>query len=322
MSAGSSHSGPHSAAGHPHRRASAAVRAAQPTAAAGWTRRLSELRGSLGTSSFTHAEAVALKAILLGAAADLDTRLARGQSNVSGPFRLLHGSGLIRTIAELLSPGDAMCAACSCRTLRDAVFEGGAGLTAEEMRQEEEDAADGHVRSRRFGDAATDPAAHVHSLSRFRWARSMGGLRRTRSRSPAVCNAAARAGSLAVLREARSLGYSWDETTMEAAAREGQLAVLQFARSLPPKERCPWDEDTCAAAAAAGSIEVLRWARQRRAPWDERTCIEAAAHGHLHVLQWARKNACPWDSTVAVAAVEEGQAECFFWAMEHGERSL
>jgi len=199
---------------------------------------------------------------------------------------------------------------------------------------------------RRFDAEALDPIGHTMSVSRLHCARSLGGLRiepsgrslpleprrcpsRPRREADEVCCAAAYHGNIAVLEEARRLGYQWDERTPAAAARMGHIHVLKWLRSVPAKERCPWSETTTAAAADGNQLEILRWVRQRKCPWDSRTCLAAAKRGFLPILQWARKNSCPWNEGVAVAALSGpsptdrdqtgagGHPDVFFWAVEN-----
>ena len=106
-----------------------------------------------------------------------------------------------------------------------------------------------------------------------------------------VCDMAARAGKLEVLKFARAKGYSFGEFTCVEAAIGGQLEVLKWLH----EQGCPWDKMTCSFAAAGGNLEVLKWLREQGCPWDEDTCSYAARGGHLEVLIWARLHECAWD---------------------------
>ena len=74
----------------------------------------------------------------------------------------------------------------------------------------------------------------------------------------------------------------------EWAAQAGHLEVLRWARV----NGFPWTESTCRCAARGGHLEILQWARANGCPWDAYTCSSAAVGGHLEVLQWARAKGC------------------------------
>ena len=66
----------------------------------------------------------------------------------------------------------------------------------------------------------------------------------------------------------------------EKAAQAGQLEVLKWTRA----RGCEWNAATCTRAAGGGHLEVLQWARANGCEWDWRTCAFAAEGGHLEVL--------------------------------------
>lgn len=129
-----------------------------------------------------------------------------------------------------------------------------------------------------------------------------------------ICTLAAKHGSLPLLQEVRSIGYSWDENTCAWAAARGKLAMLKWLRS----NGCPWAENTCTMAARNGHLEVLQWARSHRCKWDENTCALAAENGHMKILQWARSKGCRWDKGTCASAALKGHFEILKWAHLNG----
>ena len=101
---------------------------------------------------------------------------------------------------------------------------------------------------------------------------------------------------------ARSMGYEWNDLSMEKAAGAGHLEAMQWARA----NGCLWGECTCSFAADGGQLAVLQWARANGCPWDWFTCAFAARGGHLAVLQWARRNGCPWNAATCAFAAGGG----------------
>ena len=132
-----------------------------------------------------------------------------------------------------------------------------------------------------FTDASCGvTASSIDSVERLALVRQLATWSEPRN----LCNFAARAGHLEVLKWARLNGCPWDESTCCHAAKGGHLKVLQWARC----DGCPWNEQCFF---AADQFATLQWA----CPWDESTCAHAALKGHLEVLQWAWFNECPWD---------------------------
>jgi hypothetical protein len=304
---------------------------------------INEFRGFISTTALSRDESAAMLALINPIVASLQARVQREPPEIvaPSPLRLLEGKQeLVESIVGQLCAADAMCAALSCRTLRDAVFHHTPLLGGPRT------FASGVASSKRFCHEALHPLGWTMSVARLRLARDLGGFPLDdakymhSSATHRVCSCAARHGSVSTLEEAYRLGYRLDVSAYEEAARAGHLHVLEWLRALEkvkggPKanaKRLAWDESVTAAAADGGSLEVLRWLRYRKCPWDATTCIAAARRGYLPVLQWARKNHCAWDDGVTLAAVagpepnqvdqtgRGGDATLFFWCVERGCR--
>ncbi len=83
-----------------------------------------------------------------------------------------------------------------------------------------------------------------------------------------------------------SMGHSW---ICSAAARGGSLDILKFLL----EHQFRLGSNVCASAALNGHLNVLKWARANGCKWDDMTRINAQNHGHLEVLKWAIENGCP-----------------------------
>ena len=225
--------------------------------------KIREFRAFLASTPLSHDEALAMLALARPIVDDLQARVQRPLPEIAAPspFRHLEGkTELVVMIVGHLDAADAFCAALVCRKLRDAVFH---HIPMPDQRSLppwsfERAVAGGPSRMlvrRRFDAEALDPIGHTMSVSRLHFARSLGGLRiepsgrslpleprrcpsRPRREADEVCCAAAYHGNIAVLEEARRLGYQWDERTPAAAARMGHIHVLKWLRSVPAKERC------------------------------------------------------------------------------------
>jgi hypothetical protein len=236
----------------------------------------------------------------------------------------------LRAVLGRLDEDDILCAALVCRRFRDTLWL-------------YDDRQTGGVRVR------TTRACGVVSVQRLRWAATAGW--RDALVSSLTCAAAARAGSLGVLKYARAIGCAWDERLVccEAAAG-GHLSTLVWARQAAG---CAWDERTCARAASGGHLTVLQWATRHGAPeghvdtlsdaragrggglqllaiegaWDhsgggggESLALCAARAGHTHILEWclATGRLAHADQSLCTAAAVAGRHAVLQWALvEH-----
>ena len=129
-----------------------------------------------------------------------------------------------------------------------------------------------------------------------------------------VCDDAAEAGHLHILKWAHEHGYPWNEYTCSYAARNGHLECLTYAH----EHGCPWDEMTCAKAASGGQLECLAYAHEHGCLWDEKTCSYAAFFGQLECLTYAHEHGCPWDEDTCSYAARNDHLVCLAYAREHG----
>lgn len=158
-----------------------------------------------------------------------------------------------------------------------------------------------------------------------------------------VCEYAAGAGHLDVLKWCRARGFPWGQSSVRAA-ESGHFNVLRYCRD----HGCPWDLATfeaaatggfldvlewgleeagfsqgdlprlLAAAAGGGKLRVIKWCRTMGCPWSPDTCYEAARGGHLELLKVCREQGCPWSPETMRGAVESGHLEMLVWCKTNG----
>ena len=107
----------------------------------------------------------------------------------------------------------------------------------------------------------------------------------------AVCEDAARRGSVRLLKWARENNLDWSTYTCSSAAYMRTPARSQVLA----RERVPLGLDTCYWAAEKGHLPALQYLHENGCPWHWSTCSAAADNGHLPVLQYSHENGCPWD---------------------------
>jgi hypothetical protein len=106
-----------------------------------------------------------------------------------------------------------------------------------------------------------------------------------------------------------------NEDLLAAAARGGSLEMVKLLR----ERHCPWDSYACAAAAAGGHLDLLKWLRGEGVEWDSLTSYQAVAYGHLAVLKWVVDNGCLTDRRLScITAARHGHAEVIGWARDNG----
>lgn len=139
-------------------------------------------------------------------------------------------------------------------------------------------------------DVAVFAVAGSERVEVLEWAEDVG----LKWKCPAFCWAAARNGSVELLKAARRYDCPWDWRTASAAAFNNHLPLLKWLH----EQGCPWDETTCAAAASCGNLEMLRYLQSQDCPWDERTLTAAEAKGHEEVVEWSLAHGCPAPQTL------------------------
>src|SRR5579872_1788546 len=98
-----------------------------------------------------------------------------------------------------------------------------------------------------------------------------------------MCDEAASAGDLEVLKWFIGLGYKYDHYTCKMAAKHGHLAVLRYLISY----NSFLDQKICNAAARYGHFELLKWMIiQKNYPIYNKIIIKAAKSNKLEVLKW------------------------------------
>ena len=184
----------------------------------------------------------------------------------------------------------------------------------------------------------------VASVAVFRWALRTLHL----PLDVATCDAAARAGRLDVLQEARrraprELMGTW---TFIAAAQCADVAaakrVIAWLRATCERE---WNWKVCTSAASMGHLELLEWLRAEGAECRHEaceaaaeqghtptvayllgrgcgstptTCARAAAHGHMDTLQCALAHGCQMTYLTTFWSAQSGQLGCLKYAIERG----
>jgi hypothetical protein len=147
----------------------------------------------------------------------------------------------------------------------------------------EQDPQSGWIRD---GAVASGAAfgSHDHILL---WFDSIGG-----KYSPEICHIFAAKDRLDLLVRARDSGCEWySDTICRAAARGGSIGVMRYLRGCD----CPWDELACAQAARYGHLEMLKFLHKGGCPWNSSTTTLAAQNGQLAALQYALSKGCPWE---------------------------
>ena len=85
----------------------------------------------------------------------------------------------------------------------------------------------------------------------------------------------------------------------DEAAAAGHLEVLKWARLQKPP--CPWDSSTCHVAAREGKLEVLQCTRTQEppCPWESSQMCNLAAEG-----AWASRDATVGEGAATTLSVE------------------
>ena len=75
----------------------------------------------------------------------------------------------------------------------------------------------------------------------------------------------------------------------EDAARRGSVRLLKWARV----NNLAWSPYTCSQAAYCGHLPALKYLHENGCPWNSSTCYYAAIYKHWDCLQYAVDNKCP-----------------------------
>jgi hypothetical protein len=75
----------------------------------------------------------------------------------------------------------------------------------------------------------------------------------------------------------------------EDAARRGSVRLLKWARV----NNLAWSPYTCSQAAYCGHLPALKYLHENGCPWNSSTCYYAAIYKHWDCLQYAVDKKCP-----------------------------
>ena len=75
----------------------------------------------------------------------------------------------------------------------------------------------------------------------------------------------------------------------EDAARRGSVRLLKWARV----NNLAWSPYTCSQAAYCGHLPALKYLHENGCPWNSSTCYHAAIYKHWDCLQYAVDKKCP-----------------------------
>tara|TARA_B100000497_G_C7336340_1_gene221796 strand:- start:129 stop:509 length:381 start_codon:yes stop_codon:yes gene_type:complete len=75
----------------------------------------------------------------------------------------------------------------------------------------------------------------------------------------------------------------------EDAARRGSVRLLKWARV----NNLAWSPYTCSQAAYCGHLPALKYLHDNGCPWNSSTCYYAAIYKHWDCLQYAVDKKCP-----------------------------
>ncbi|PNH10038.1 hypothetical protein TSOC_003262 [Tetrabaena socialis] len=117
--------------------------------------------------------------------------------------------------------------------------------------------------------------------------------------------AAAHLPAVAWLVEELGAAAALTASVFAAAARAGSMELLRWLRAWS----CPWDATVFAAAAEGGSEEQLEWLVEQGCPMgdDGEPYVPAVRHGDMFMLRCLRRLDCPWglDGRTLTRAVTE-----------------
>jgi hypothetical protein len=139
-----------------------------------------------------------------------------------------------------------------------------------------------------------------------------------------MCQRAAGAGKLDILRWLRQHSCPWHSVTLMDAAACGHLDVMQWAI----ENGCPMSATVSHSAAEAGwegydeddSLETLKFLHKHGCPFDEETCLHAVFSGQLKKLVWLRSPPinCPWDAGTTETALRFCRWDMLKFALDNG----
>jgi hypothetical protein len=122
------------------------------------------------------------------------------------------------------------------------------------------------------------------------------------------------AGFTKILPVLHQLGFALSEEIFSAAAKRGSLRIMKWLKA----NACPWDEHTFGEAAIYGDLETMKWLKDNQCPWNERTFLAAAKQGSITNMKWLKENSCPWDQRTFWESAAQGNILILDWLKESG----
>lgn len=127
---------------------------------------------------------------------------------------------------------------------------------------------------------------------------------------------AAQSGCLELLRWARSIGCTWDDSVFLTACESNLINILE--QLVAEGSLRPAGVIACKAAARKGHTIALQWLREHGFSWNKEVTGLAAAYGHLEALQFLFAEGCPWGEVICEHAVSSGDLNVLRWVHAQG----
>jgi len=203
----------------------------------------------------------------------------------------------------------------------------------------------------KFPIAAIDSIDHNY-LDVFKWImhmQQMQGQMMSQYRYQ-YCKAAARVGSLEILKLVYDDVYAIQNHFMVEAAVGGHLGIIKWLH----EHRCRINNAICEKASGNGRINILEWLYERnyfysyqhrmchikaakygqldvfkwfktyntqhKIKYDmggEQSCWHAVKYGHFELLKWLHENGCPWNEASCNYAAENGRLDILKYLREN-----
>lgn len=112
------------------------------------------------------------------------------------------------------------------------------------------------------------------------------------------------------LKESGMLTDNWQTKLCQDAAEAGKLEVVRWAKS----NDAYWDELTFVYGVRSGNLELLSWLHEHGCPWNANCCYYAASMNRLDILEWLISKGCPWNNRTIEAARNGGHEDILKWS--------
>lgn len=120
--------------------------------------------------------------------------------------------------------------------------------------------------------------------------------------------------SVKVVKVLISMGYTWDENSIDIASTYGNLELVKYYREIGSE----WDDWTFSLGILSGNLELVKYLHTNGCSYDSWSTLYACENGFLEICKYLHTNGFICDAMCCIRAAEFGHLELLKYLCDHG----